>query len=241
MKYCGSQFYDNDENFQSYQERRSQQENANDTLEKPVFLEMLGDVKGLRILDLGCGDAAFGRELLARGCSHYTGVEGSKNMMQAAVNNLAGTTAEVIHETLEKWDFPPQRYDLVISRLVLHYIEDLAAILSGVYRTLRPNGRIVFSVEHPTITSTLQPSGTRANWIVDRYFHTGYREQQWMGGQVFKYHRTIEDYFLLLQQAGFRVEALRESRPQRENFLHEETYLRRMRIPLFLFLAGTKS
>ncbi|HZG17516.1 MAG TPA: class I SAM-dependent methyltransferase [Candidatus Bathyarchaeia archaeon] len=240
MKYYGSQFYDNDENFKSYQERRSHQENANDTLEKPIFLEMLGDVNGLRILDLGCGDAAFARELLALGCSHYTGVEGSKNMVQAAINNLAGTSAEVIHDTLENWEFSHRQYDLVISRLVLHYIEDLTAILSGVYHSLRPNGRILFSVEHPTITSTLQPSGTRTNWIVDNYFHTGYREQRWLGGQVFKYHRTIEDYFLLLQQAGFQVDALRESRPRREHFQKEETYLRRMRIPLFLFLSGKK-
>ena len=55
-----------------------------------------------------------------------------------------------------------------------------------------------------------------------------------------KYHRTVEDYFRALQEAGFVVEQLRESRPQREQFADEQTYERRRRIPLFLFLAGRK-
>jgi hypothetical protein len=76
--------------------------------------------------------------------------------------------------------------------------------------------------------------------VVDDYFTTGARETSWMGGNVYIYHRTVEDYFRALQDAGFVVEQLRESRPQRELFADEQTYARRMRIPLFLFLAGRK-
>lgn len=39
MGYRGPDFYDNEENFEKYMERRQWQENANDTLEKPVMLE----------------------------------------------------------------------------------------------------------------------------------------------------------------------------------------------------------
>ncbi|WP_334073772.1 hypothetical protein [Paenibacillus sp. A14] len=45
-------------------ERWEGQENANDTLEKPVIWELLGDVSGKKVLDSGCGDARFGVELL---------------------------------------------------------------------------------------------------------------------------------------------------------------------------------
>jgi hypothetical protein len=61
-----------------------------------------------------------------------------------------------------------------------------------------------------------------------------------MGGTVRIYHRTVEDYFRLLQDAGFAVEQLRESRPRREQFADVQTYERRLRIPLFLFLVGRK-
>jgi GNAT superfamily N-acetyltransferase len=60
------------------------------------------------------------------------------------------------------------------------------------------------------------------------------------GGTVIKYHRTIEDYFKGLQKAGFIIECLRESKPREENFHNLETYKRRMKIPLFLFIKGKK-
>ncbi|CAM5796285.1 MULTISPECIES: class I SAM-dependent methyltransferase [Brevibacillus] len=240
MGFRGSDFFDDDCIFQNYMARREGQENANDTLEKPLIREMMGDVSGLSVLDLGCGDARFGIELLEAGCADYLGVEGSHNMVEAAAGNLHGYPAKVVHSTIEDWPFPAGRFDLVLSRLVLHYIEDLDSLYCRIHQALKPGGRLLFSVEHPVITSTLQTAGQRTNWLVDQYFVNGPRQQHWMGGTVSKYHRTIEDYFLGLQKAGFTVEQLRESRPLRENFLHQETYERRMRIPLFLLLSGRK-
>lgn len=240
MHYRGSEFYDNDSNFKNYMERRNRQENANDTLEKPVISKLIGCVDGLKILDLGCGDAKFGVELLQNGCAAYVGIEGSRNMVQAAAKTLAGSGGAVVHATLEEWESPPDTFDLVLSRLVIHYIQDVRSVFRKIEQTLKPGGKFVFSVEHPVITSTLQPSGTRGNWIVDHYFIEGYREQQWMGGTVYKYHRTVEDYFSALQEAGFDIEQLRESRPERNCFQNEETYERRLRIPLFLFFSAVK-
>jgi hypothetical protein len=112
-----------------------------------------------------------------------------------------------------------------------------------VFQTLAPGGRLLFSVEHPVITSCDRgwPAGTlRQDWIVDDYFETGLRETSWLGGSVQKYHRTVEDYCMALQHSGFIFEQLRESRPQREHFQDQQTYERRKRIPLFLFLSGRK-
>ncbi|MBD8840907.1 class I SAM-dependent methyltransferase [Paenibacillus sp. CFBP 13594] len=242
MKDRGSDFYDDQANFEKYMERRKWQENANDTLEKPVMLELIGDVAGKNILDLGCGDARFAAELLSRereGAT-YTGIEGSVNMIQAANESVKGWNARIEQAFMEDWTYPAEVYDLVISRLAVHYIEDVESLFRNIYNTLKENGTFVFSVEHPVITSTLQPSGTRTDWVVDQYFVEGFREQQWLGGSVKKMHRSIESYFMALLRAGFHVEHLRESAPQRAYFVNEETYLRRQRIPLFLFLSARK-
>ncbi|GAB1800169.1 hypothetical protein PMEGAPL103_10620 [Priestia megaterium] len=69
----GTEFYDNDETFLAYTKRRQQKENANDTIEKPAILQLLGDVTDANVLDLGCGNAGFGTELLEQGCFSYTG------------------------------------------------------------------------------------------------------------------------------------------------------------------------
>jgi SAM-dependent methyltransferase len=243
MAHDGSSFYDDDGVFDTYTARRKRPDNPNDTLEKPIILELAGDLAGRRILDLGCGDAAFGVEALQQGCQSYVGIEGSQNMAAAARQNLAGTAGQVVHATLESWDYPAEAFDLVISRLVFHYIEDVYSVFRKIYRVLVSGGQLVFSVEHPVITSCdrgWQGAGPRQDWVVDNYFDTGQRITSWMGGQVIKYHRTVENYYTSLQRAGFVVESLREAEPHRDRFEQEETFLRRKRIPLFLIMAGRK-
>ena len=244
MSYHGPAFYDDNAIFDTYMARRRRSDNPNDTLEKPLISEMVGELTDRRILDLGCGDAAFGREALANGCRTYLGVDGSRNMVEAARQNLAGTTGEVLHASVETWECPAEAFELVVSRLLLHYIEDVDAVLKRVHCTLVAGGRFVFSVEHPVITSCgrgWQGKGPRQDWIVDDYFNTGRRVTSWLGGQVVKYHHTVEHYYVGLQRTGFVVESVRESEPQREWFEDDDTYQRRQRIPLFLAMAGRKA
>ena len=244
MAYAGPAFYDDEAIFETYRARRQRKDNPNDTLEKPVILKMIGNLTNRRILDLGCGDAAWGQEALAKGCQSYLGIEGSHNMVMAAQQLLAGTKGEVQQATLESWDYPAAAFDLVISRLVLHYIQDVEALFRQVYKTLVAAGQFVFSVEHPVITSSdkaWQGKGLRQDWVVDNYFDPGQRITSWMNGEVIKYHRTVEDYFVALQRVGFVVENLSEATPQREYFGEDEaTYQRRRRIPLFLILSACK-
>jgi SAM-dependent methyltransferase len=242
--YTGPSFYDNEQVFARYlSHRQDNPESPNDTLEKPVLLELVGEVAGLKILDLGCGDAAFGREVLERGAKSYLGVDGSHKMIALAQQTLVGTAGLARLENLESWNPPEGAFDLVISRLVLHYIINLERVLAIVYQSLTNSGRLVFSVEHPVITScnrSYPPGSIRQDWIVDDYFDTGTRTPLWLGQKVVKVHRTVEDYFIALQAAGFMVESLRESRPRREQFVSEETYQRRRRIPLFLLFAARR-
>src|SRR5476649_107651 len=54
-------------------ERRERAGNANDALEPPIVEELVGNVRGLRVLDLGCGDARYGRAMLDRDASRPLG------------------------------------------------------------------------------------------------------------------------------------------------------------------------
>ena len=74
-------------------------------------------------------------------------------MVNSAQRVLDGTSGKVVHATVENWGYPAQAFDLVISRLVLHYVKDIDSIFRQVYQTLTKKGRFVFSIEHPVITS----------------------------------------------------------------------------------------
>lgn len=239
----GGAFFDDPCVFGRYREPQPAVSNPTEVMEEPALLEELGSVEGLRVLDLGCGDAAIGRVLLDAGCRRYVGVDGAANMLLAARSTLGGTPGQVIQGDIEDFQSPPDTFDLVISRLALHYVEDIAAVMSAGRACLAPGGRIVFTVVHPVISSHDARDTTdelRTNWVVDDYFVSGPREQDWLGGTVVWHHRTTEDYVAALVRAGFALTALRECPPQRTRFTDAGEYARRRRIPLFLLLAGAR-
>jgi SAM-dependent methyltransferase len=242
----GGAFYDEGEPFERY--RSAVQPGpwrANDAMEEPALLEALGDVRGLRVLDLGCGDAAIGRTLLESGCRGYLGIDASARMVAAARDALLGTAGAARQDSIERFASPPESFDLVISRMALHYVADLDAALAACRDWLARAGRIVFSVVHPVVTShepRLSGAEQPGSWVVDDYFDEGPRELEWLGERVVWHHRTVERYVGSLQGAGFRLTALSECEPRPERFGDEPDELaRRSRIPLFLLLAGERS
>ncbi|HEY9652370.1 MAG TPA: class I SAM-dependent methyltransferase [Coleofasciculaceae cyanobacterium] len=235
-------FYDNPEVQANYFAHRARPDNPNDALERPLFLELAGNLSNLDIVDLGCGNAAFGKEAFLQGARSYTGIEISKAMVDIARQTLANTLGKIHHESIETWRSQGEQADLVSSRLALHYVENLKPVFQEMYKALRPGGRVIISVEHPVITSNFAnlAEGRRTTWLVDNYFKPGARVHTWLGHEVTKYHYTLEEYFDLVTDIGFELERVRESRPQKDNFLIEEEYERRLRIPLFLFIAARK-
>ena len=236
-------FYDEDELFERYRAAvHPGPATANFVMEEPALLDAIGDVRGLRVLDLGCGDAAIGRRLLDAGCRAYLGIDASARMIDAARDALVGTPGEARREPIERFAAAVGSLDLVISRLALHYVEDLDAVLAACRDCLAPGGRLVFTVVHPVVTSHDARGSSdepRTSWVVDDYFAAGPRELDWLGGRVVWRHRTIEQYVRAMQRAGFRLTALSECAPRVERFAGDESELaRRRRIPLFLLLAG---
>jgi SAM-dependent methyltransferase len=144
----GPDFYDEEQVFAAYMHRRQRPDSPNDTLEKPILMELISDVRGAAVLDLGCGDGAFGVELLAAGCQSYTGLEPSTRMFQLAQKRVSPVGGTVHQETIEMWQYPSSTFDLVVSRLALHYVAEIEQTFQQVYQTLKPGGSFVFSVEH---------------------------------------------------------------------------------------------
>lgn len=243
MDYRGPSAYDQKEFLTNYMNRRGRQDSPNKAIESPIINELIGDFQNKTLLDLGCGDAAFGIEALTRGAKYYTGVEGSQQMVAAAHHMIKGKNATVYHTSMESYDYPMNAYDIITSRFAIHYVEDIHLLFQNIHRALTDKGKFVFSVQHPLTTSSFtskQAGDKRGNWIVDDYFLEGERKEPWIDHVVVKYHRTIEHYFRVLTQVGFSIIDLREGEPKRDHFSSEEEFNRRQRIPVVLAFSCVK-
>ena len=237
----GGSFYDDRIVCENYLEHRyAGAESPNFVMEEPALLSEIGDPTGLRIIDLGCGDARFGREMLDRGATGYLGIDGSRKMIGRARSVLLGTSGEVRLGDLEDFSASPGSADLVTSRLALHYLSDVRPVIAAMAGCLAPGGRVVITVVHPVITSyELPSSGPRSHWLVDDYFENGPRRRKWLGGEVTWYHRTIEQYVRSFANAGLTIASLAECAPLPDRLDGDASELtRRRRAPLFLLLSG---
>lgn len=243
MEFKGSSVYDQEDFFSNYMKRRGRKDSPNNAIESPIIYELIDDFQNKSILDLGCGDASFGKDLLNQGAGFYTGIEGSAQMVASAKFNLTAENGTIFHETMESYSYPENKYDIVTSRFAIHYVSDIHILFRNVHKTLKDNGKFVFSVQHPLTTSSFlskQTGDKRGNWIVDDYFLDGERKEPWIEQLVVKYHRTIEQYFRALTKIGFSVVDLREGTPKREHFTSDEEFARRQRIPVILAFSCVK-
>lgn len=214
----GYDFYDDPGVWQAYQHTRGGASDLNARVEAPAVEEFVGAVLGQEVVELGCGAGGYGRALLEAGARRYEGIDGSARMVAAARQELAHLPqrASVTHGRLEDWTPPPAAADLVVARMSLHYVDDLVAVLGHAARTLRPDGRLVASVEHPVVTSSYAGNpqgGVPSAWNVTDYFCQGQRHSEWLGSRVVKYHRTMQAWWSACGAAGLRVVAFSEGDP----------------------------
>ena len=107
---------------------------------------LLGDVRGLRIVDFGCGSGANSVQLANRG-AHVWGVDISEDLVRLAVRRMAvnGRTggAQFVVGSAHDLPFPDGSIDVVFGIAILHHL-DLALVSREVWRVLRPGGRAIF-------------------------------------------------------------------------------------------------
>lgn len=232
----GPAFYSDETVVARYRALRDRPDGPAKAIEEPIVLDFLGELEGRQILDLGCGDASLGRHALDAGASRYLGLDGSPLMLEEAERNLEGTAGEVRREDLEWWcGGLIGHFDVVVSRLALQHVANLARVFEVTRHHLKPSGLFVFSVEHPLMTSSYHGEvgehGASA-WHVYDYFHEGERADHWLDAVVRKQHRTLETYVGLIRDHGLLLDRFSEGRPDPAKFPDRESYEGRLDVPM---------
>ena len=118
-------------------------------LDRPACLELLGDVKGKRVLDAACGPGFYAAELVSRGAL-VTGFDNSPRMVEFCRQQAGGGEFRV-HDLNDPIDWlPDASVDLVLCALAYEYADNRAGALREFRRVLKPGGALVLSKLHPT-------------------------------------------------------------------------------------------
>ena len=237
--------YDNDIFFDAYADMDRSKHGLSMAGEWHQLQPLFPELKGKTVLDLGCGYGWHCKYATEQGAQSVLGIDPSEKMLDTARTRNADRVIQYRLCSVEEYEYPAEHYDLVVSNLVLHYIEDLDTAFLNVHKTLKPGGIFLFNIEHPVFTAGVNESwatdetGKALYWPVDEYYYPGERKTIFLGQRVRKYHHTLTQILNGLLRAGFRLEAVEEAMPS-EEMLHLPGMIDEMRRPMMLLVRASK-
>jgi SAM-dependent methyltransferase len=117
------------------------------------------DLRGKRVLDVGCGSGRF-LELVARSGAEAYGADLSAAVDVSSENLRQYANCSIVQADLFKLPFAKDHFDFIYSIGVLHHTPDPEAAFRGLVKHLKPGGRISIWVYGLGVSS-----GIRARWI----------------------------------------------------------------------------
>ena len=217
---AGQNIYDNDTFFENFRNSRSQEVNFNDCIETPILFAMLPDLRGKKVLDIGCGMGQHAKQYAEMGAESVLGIDISEKMLEyAKAHNSAGN---IVYQRMAVEDIGTMndQFDLVTSSLVFDYIEDFGDLMRKIQRLMKDDAEFVFSMSHPIVTAwdgvydryTRTETGERLYANLRNYCKEGFRKVDWVVKGYERYHRTVSTLINAMIQAGFVIEECQEAR-----------------------------
>ncbi|MFQ5759277.1 MAG: class I SAM-dependent methyltransferase [Candidatus Bathyarchaeia archaeon] len=222
----------------------------------PAIFQILGETKGLQILDAGCGNGYLCR-LLAKKGAKMTGIDISRRAIEIAEIREKQAPLGIkyyVGSLCNLSMFKDQTFDFIISNLVLMDLQEIDKAIKELHRVLKTKGKLVFSIMHPCFSSSpvhgweKKPvdSDRKEDWIywkVDRYFDRAREEWRYFDfPPTYSFHRTLSDYIKALISNGFTITDFEEPVPSKRDMEehHRELGNEYDRIPWFLVIGAVK-
>jgi SAM-dependent methyltransferase len=237
--------YDTAEFFNEYIKLDRQVNGLDGAPEWPRLRMMLPEMKGGRVLDLGCGMGWFARWAQENGAVYVLGLEISLNMLQKARDMTQVDGIEYQRGDLDQLNLPGNEYDLIFSSLAFHYLTDIQKLFQQIHHALKPGGKIVFSIEHPIFTGPtrgglISDAEGRKIWPLDAYQREGPRLRNWFVDGVIKQHHTLGTYINALLRFDLELTDFVEWCPTDEDLQKFPKWETEFIRPTFLLMGASK-
>jgi ubiquinone/menaquinone biosynthesis C-methylase UbiE len=199
------------------------------------FFDEILPAAGTRMLEIGCGEGRVARDLVARG-HDVVALDTSSTLVAHA--HEADDRSTYLVAGGAALPFRDASFDVVVAYNSLQVVDDMATTVREAARVLRNGGSLCACTAHP-VTDLGRPADN--GWAIrDDYFDSRRvddrveREGFVMTFRGWTY--SLEHYSRALEDAGLRIDRLREPRPS----LDSECFGRWNAVPLFLNFRATK-
>lgn len=225
----------------------------------PFFLKFIGNVKGKKILDAGCGEGHNTRTLARKGAKVF-GIDISKKMINAACREeqMRPLGTEYRVASFSRLSFVPDNsLDAVVSFMAMMDGPNYPRAMREFYRILKRKGNLYYSITHPCFLTKgmgwiTDDRGRNIAYKVSRYFDDEPIVDHWKFTQgpapdsvdpfaVPSYYRTLTTYINVLIDNGFTLRRIMEPRPT-EEMCRKHKWLKRWRkhAALFFYVHAAK-
>lgn len=204
-----------------------------DHLNTPAFFEILPDIKGLKGIDIGCGEG-YNTRLLADHGAFMDAIDIAPIFIKNAtalekeyplgINYSIGSATQLPYQS--------DSFDFATSFMCLMDLPDLEKALAEAYRVLKPGGFFQFSIEHPCFKTPYlrklknEKGQTYAYEIGDYFAGVNGKIEEWIFGDApedikskmsaFKvptFHKTLSSWINSVIESGFSIERIHEPYP----------------------------
>jgi len=196
--------------------KRAEPRLLSDFTARPFLLSWCGRVNSQTVLDLGCGEGYFARQLKQRGASRVEGIDSSREMISAATATEKAEPLGIryqVSDATQLSGFRDGEFDLAVAVFLFNYVDNvkMTEIMKGIFRTLRIGARFIFSVPHPlfsflhdeTPPFLFQRNGAGYFSGRNELFEGQIWQRDGSSVPVRCIHKTLDDYFRALTAAGF--------------------------------------
>ncbi|MBP9680565.1 MAG: class I SAM-dependent methyltransferase [Bacteriovorax sp.] len=181
-------------------------------IEQPAMRKAVGEVRGLKIFEVGCGPGILAEYLIHEGAK-VVAFDVSPKMIELARTRNPKNGTFFVADGAEVLPLGPEyngQFDLAVASLAIDYIKDWSTPLGEVHRLLKQNGKFIFTIQHPLGSW---------NWYKPECaFGVQYVEASWKGFvdepvTMPDYYRSFEEVINPLILAGFKILKVEDLKP----------------------------
>jgi ubiquinone/menaquinone biosynthesis C-methylase UbiE len=213
----------------------------------PAILNLLDNLRGKRLIDIGCGPCAYSTEFARKGAEVY-GVDISQKMLEKAKDNadVGSVRLELQKADMHLLPYKDGFFDIAVLTLTILNTK----IVQEASRVLKPNGLFLYADTHPIVEARgrrWENDKIGAPLIIEDYFSRDKREWRIEHALeqkiILKYYtRTIEQCTNMLADASFKILRIAEPKPRSDLMESDPThYDRCSRIPYFIVYLAQKN